>query len=76
MASYKPDEVKAEIVVGTKKLGCPAANGDIPCRGCGGGWPGTKITHKAMLKYLKSPNKKPLGCGMLLEQVKEGWYEA
>ena len=57
-------------------LGCPVANGGAPCNHlCGGGWPGTKITHHRMLKALQRRRIVPecLQCGPLQEQAKY-WY--
>lgn len=58
-------------------LGCPVANGETPCNHlCGGGWPGTKITHTAMLLALQNGNINPqrLKCGTLTDQATR-WYE-
>jgi hypothetical protein len=55
------------------KLGCPVANKDIPCHGCGGHWPGTRIRHEAMLRALQAGRIRiqALRCGTLKLQVQE-----
>jgi len=61
---------------GERTLGCPVANGIAPCNHlCGGGWPGTRITHDKMLKALQSGRIVPesLGCGPLQAQARH-WY--
>lgn len=55
-------------------LGCSVANGLPPCvRACGGGWPGTRITHEQMLRALELRRTAGLKCGTLLTQA-EDWY--
>jgi len=59
-----------------RPLGCPVANGAAPCNHlCGGGWPGTRITHDRMLKALQSGRLIPelLACGLLQAQARY-WY--
>jgi hypothetical protein len=59
-----------------RMLGCPVANGEGPCcRGCGGGWAGTRIRHEAMLAALRAHRLRAerLGCGTLEYQARE-WY--
>jgi hypothetical protein len=63
---------------GSRTLGCPVANGVAPCNHlCGGGWPGTKISHEQMLKALETGRLTPesLGCGPLQDQARY-WYLA
>jgi len=55
------------------ELGCPVANGGSSCVAfCGGGWPGTKITHEQMLYALQHGTVKidKLACGTLQEQAR------
>lgn len=57
-------------------LGCSVANGGAPCNHlCGGGWPGTKITHDEMSRALRQGRLIPetLRCGPLEEQARH-WY--
>ncbi len=59
-------------------LACPVADGFPPCcRGCGGGWPGTKATTRnlteAVVKERLDPNK--LGCQPLVDRARAGINE-
>ncbi len=59
-----------------RMLGCPVANGGAPCNHlCGGGWPGTHVTHDKMLKALQAGRLVPesLACGLLQVQARH-WY--
>jgi hypothetical protein len=49
--------------------GCPVADGQGPCHGCGGGWPGTLATSEALTTAALLGRLKPerLGCGPLAE---------
>ena len=52
---------------------CPVADGRGPCcRGCGGGWPGTRATTKQLTRALHNGGIKPekLGCGPLIERAR------
>ena len=55
----------------TALLGCSVANGFAPCsRSCGGGWPGTRIDHDAMLAVIAHGRGDRLKCGVLVDQAK------
>lgn len=52
---------------------CPVADGYGPCcRGCGGGWPGTKATSEQFTRALYNGGINPerLGCGPLVDRAR------
>ena len=57
----------------TALLGCSVANGFAPCsRSCGGGWPGTRIDHDAMLAVIAHGRGDRLKCGVLVKYSRFG----
>lgn len=55
--------------------GCPVADGKAACWSfCGGGWPGTRITTKAMTRAVNNGGIIPenLGCQPLQDRAREG----
>lgn len=66
----------SELVVIVR--GCPVADGGPSCcHGCGGGWPGTRITTEAMTQAVAGrmivPDK--LGCQPLADRAAAGLHQ-
>jgi hypothetical protein len=56
-------------------IGCPVVEGMQPCgRMCGGGWPGTSVSTRALTDAILAGNldASKLGCGMLICRAQEG----
>lgn len=58
--------------VADRLIGCPVANHEAPCHGCGGEWPGTGSDSKKLIKAAEEGKLNPekLGCGYLTDQAK------
>lgn len=58
--------------------GCPVADGGPSCcHGCGGGWPGTRITTEAITQAVVDGKVVPdkLGCQPLVDRAAAGLQE-
>lgn len=58
--------------------GCPVADGGSSCcHGCGGGWPGTRVTTESMTKAVSGGTIVPdrLGCQPLVARARIGLVE-
>lgn len=65
---------EADLVV----RGCPVADGGPSCcHGCGGGWPGTRVTTEKLTAAVRAVRINPdfLGCQPLADRTRIGLAE-